>query len=760
MRSGTISKGLLLGGVALGVLGVTGAARADDQSISEIIVTANKHAEKLHDVGQEVSAVTGADMATRAQTDFHDFAAEVPGFQIQESSPVYNREILRGQNSGGAGATVATVVDDMPLSFSGSDNNAAQVSTNLDTYDLQRIEVLKGPQGTLYGATAEGGVVKYVTNAPNLSKYQAGIEASGYNVDHGQSSGSVKGFANLPLVDGMLALRVTGYEEGIAGYIDNPNLNAKNINQGEKTGGRASLLFAPNEDLSIRLTASQQLLHADGTNDIQAVGAPLWPAAAAPANQFDLVNGYVRNANYKQTQDSRISYYYADIEYDLGWANLTSISSYGTVQASYISDYSDLNAAPGVSYQAYLSGALGTPLALRDTERESLSKESEEIRLASAPGQKLFGNELDWIVGAFGTREFVGFSQIFDFTNIPIPGGPVSTLSSLPPAGGTSQPSTYEEWALFGQVDYYFLPNFDIAAGMRTSGNNVSLTANFIGGVLMAPSPAIGPVVSDEHSTTWSVAPRWHLSDDTLLYSRIATGYRPGGPNLVVPGLPAVNYNSDSTINYEVGGKSYFLDKTVDVDVAAYDIQWSHIQVNSVVDTSAGPITVVGNAGSAVSRGLEWTLGWRPLKGLSLTDAGSYSDAHLSTDALALTGYKGDALAYVPRWSNTLNADYEWQAFGDYTGFGGLGWTYTGSRYTDFAPAGSPSESHAKLPSYNQINLQAGLRDEHYTFELFARNVTDEKGISSYNNMSGFNETGLVTLIQPRTIGLRVSATY
>src|SRR5579859_5836305 len=212
MRSGMISKGLLLGGVALGAMCAAGTAcAADDQgSISEIIVTANKQAEKLHDVAQAVSAVTGADMATRNQTDFHDFAAEVPGFQVNEQSPVYNREILRGQNSGGSGATVASVIDDMPLSFSGSDNNAALVSTNLDTYDLQRIEVLKGPQGTLYGATAEGGVVKYVTTPPSLNEYQGGIEASGYNVDHGQSSGSIKGYANLPLVQGMAALRVTG----------------------------------------------------------------------------------------------------------------------------------------------------------------------------------------------------------------------------------------------------------------------------------------------------------------------------------------------------------------------------------------------------------------------------------------------------------------------------------------------------------------------------------------------------------------------
>ena len=765
MRSGMISKGLLLGGVALGALSVAGSARAADDkgTISEIIVTANKQAERLHDVAQAVSAVTGTDMATRNQTDFHDFAAEVPGFQVEETSPVYNREILRGQNSGGAGATVATVIDEMPLSFSGSDNNGSLVSTNLDTYDLQRIEVLKGPQGTLYGATAEGGVVKYVTTPPNVNSYQAGLEASGYNVGRGESSGSVKGYANLPLIEGKAGLRLTGYEEGIAGYIDNPLQNAKNINSGEKTGGRASLLLVPIDGLTVRLTASQQLIHTDGPNQVEAVGATLFPAQPAPPDQLALANGYVDNSYYKQTQDSRLSYYYANIDYDLGWGNLTSISSYGTLKASYVTDDSNINAAPGLSYGAYLSGAFGTPLGLRLNERESLSKESQEIRLASAPGEKLFGNDLDWIVGVFGTREYVGFNQVFDFTNIPAPGQAASTLSGFPPAGGQSEPSRYEEWALFGQVDYHFLPDFDVAAGVRTSGDQESLHATFDGGVLVAPSPAQGPIVSNEHSTTWSVAPRWHLSDDTLLYGRVATGYRPGGPNLIIPNQPAgypTDYGSDSTINYEIGGKSYFLNKSVDVDVALYDIQWSHIQIVTVINTSTGPYTVVGNVGSAASRGLEWSLGWTPLKGLRFADAGAFTDAHLTESAPLLGGMKGDQLSYVPRWSNNLDADYEWQLFDDFKGFAGMSWTFAGSRYADFAPAGTPSESHNKLPSYSQINLQAGVRNDHYTLELFARNVADEKGISSYSNMGGYNETGQMTLIQPRTIGLRVAATY
>lgn len=760
MRSGIATRAVLLCGVGLLAL----AARAQDQNpISEIVVTANKHAEKLHDVAQEVSAVTGADLARRNESDFRDFAAEVPGFQIEEASPVFEREILRGQNSGGAGATVATVIDDMPLSFSGSDSDAALTSTNVDTYDLQRIEVLKGPQGTLYGATAEGGVVKYVTNPPNLNAYQGGIEATGFNVSHGQTSGSVKGFANLPLVEGMAALRITGVEEGIAGYIDNPLLNKKDANQGSKTGLRASLLLAPSENLSIRLTASQQLTHTDDANQIEAVGNVMFPVQQPPANELSLAHGYVNNTYFQQNQDSRIAYYYANVDYDMGWASLTSITSVGQVKVSFTGDNTNGFLAPGVTTQQYIESLVGVPLAIRQNEFEAMTKLSEEVRLASAPGQKLFGNQFDWIIGGFATRETVSFDLNFDFTNIPGPGRPPAVLTSIPPAGGFNEPSRYREWALFGQGDYYLLPNFDIAAGVRVSNDSERLNASFGGEVLVPSSPPVGPLESKETPTTWSVAPRLHLSDDTLLYGRVATGYRPGGPNLAVPQEPAdypKTYGSDSTYNYELGAKSYFFGRSVDIDVALYDIEWSHIQVNTVVNTPSGPYTVVGNVGSAASRGVEYTLGWTPIEGLRLTETGAYTDAHLTQDAPAVGGAAGDTLSYVPRWSNNINVDYDWPVFGDFTGFVGGAWNYVGSRYTDFAPAGNLTESHTKLPAYNRVNLQAGIRNEHYTAQIFAQNIGDTRGISSYANTAGFGGTGLITLIEPRTIGVRVGATF
>ena len=762
----SLRKAFLLSGVAIFAVtcGRAALAEADvSKPPEEVIVTANKQAERIHDVAQAVTAVTGSDMAIRQESDFRDFSAQVPGFHVEEDSAVFQREIIRGQNSGGAGATVATMVDGMPLSFSGSDSNAALTSTNVDTYDMQRIEVLKGPQGTLYGATAEGGVVKYVTNPPNLHDYQGGFELGGYNVEHGHSAASGKGYVNLPMIDDKLALRLTAFGEGIAGWIDNPLMNRTAVNRGEKEGFRASLLFKPTDDLSIRLTASQQDTKVDGPNQVEAVGAGFYPKTT-PANQLDLNTAYVDNTYAAQTEKSVIGYYYADINYDLPFASLNSVTSHGTVKASFITDASFINAAAGLNYQAYLSGALKTPLALLQRQYESMSKTSEEVRLTSNPGQKLFGHDFDWIIGGFFNHEDVNFNQAFDFTNIPTPSVPQVTLNSLPPAGAEGEPSKFDEQAVFGQVDFHITSDLDIAAGARFSSDKESLSANFHGSVLVPPgAPPVGPINGNSSSTTWSVAPRWHLDQDTLLYARIATGFRPGGPNLAIPFQPATYpqaYGPDRTLNYEAGVKSYFLDKKVDVDVAAFHIDWSHIQILSTVQTSTGPFTVTGNAGQATSQGFEWNLGWTPLPGLRLGEIGSYSAATLSGDAPVLGGKSGQQLPYVPKWSNTVNADYQWNITGDFQGFVGGSWIFTGQRYTGFASPTSVNEGHVPLPSFSQLNMQGGFHTANYTVELYAHNVMDTRGISVFSNAGGYNETGHEILIQPRTVGIRLAATY
>src|SRR6202046_1793391 len=224
---------------------VAWAAESSPGQLDEIIVTASKRDEKLHDVAMSVTALGADELTLRQATGFLDWAAQVPGLSLQTSDPAFSRLIIRGENVGSVGAQVATTVDDIPFFMSGAQADGAFFSANVDTYDLQRIEVLRGPQGTLYGAAAEGGIIKYVTNLPNLNKVEGDVSVGGQTVDGGSTVGNVKGMINLPFWDNKAALRVSAVESQLPGWIDNPQLGASNINSGSSYSIRASLLVQP-----------------------------------------------------------------------------------------------------------------------------------------------------------------------------------------------------------------------------------------------------------------------------------------------------------------------------------------------------------------------------------------------------------------------------------------------------------------------------------------------------------------------------------
>src|SRR5579871_3612214 len=280
---------LLASGTAQGQSATTSAAPAT--TLDEVVVTATKREEKLHDVAMSITAVTGEDMLRRIETGFTDFAAQVPGLAIEALDAGTNRIILRGQNVGSVGATVATTVDDIPFFMSGAQADGSFFSANVDTWDLKRVEVLRGPQGTLYGAAAEGGLIKYVTNAPDLTRTEGAVTVGGETVQDGQSAGFLKGLVNLPFWDNKAALRVSAVEEGQPGWIDDPATGQKNINDGSKYSVRGSLLLKPTDAFMARLTVFNQHLDTHGNEFVQVVGAAANPLAP-PANQFDPVNGF------------------------------------------------------------------------------------------------------------------------------------------------------------------------------------------------------------------------------------------------------------------------------------------------------------------------------------------------------------------------------------------------------------------------------------------------------------------------------------
>jgi outer membrane receptor protein involved in Fe transport len=258
-----------------------------------------------------------------------------------------------------------------------------------------------------------------------------------------------------------------------------------------------------------------------------------------------------------------------------------------------------------------------------------------------------------------------------------------------------------------------------------------------------------------------------------MVYGRIASGYRPGGPNdLPFNAPPSVprTYQADKTTNYELGVRTDLLDKRLSVDVAAFLVDWKKIQLfQQILVAGQPPFGINANGGTARSKGLEWTLGLTPVTGLTFELTGAYVDAYLTSAAPDAGGNEGDQLPYVPKFSTSLDGAYTWRAFSDFNAFAGATWSYFGSRFNDFSTTQTqptPTEilllpnPRPELPSYNTVNLRAGLENGRWTFELYGKNVGDTRGIAYYVNSATPNYGGALNYIQPRTIGALVTARF
>jgi iron complex outermembrane recepter protein len=732
------------------------AARADDAAnqsqsaatLQEIVVTAQKRQEKLINVPMAVTAITSDSIKAMHLIDFADLETQVPGLSVELEAPGLDKLTLRGENVGGVGSTVTTYIDDAPFGSSNALANGSIAAGDFDTWDLQRVEVLRGPQGTLYGAGSEGGLIKYVTNPPDPSHFAGEFELGDEDVAHGQNALSYKAMVNLPVTGGA-ALRLDGFYTKLPGYIDDPQLGQSDVNRGYQEGGRASFLVNVTDNLSIRLTAFGQLLHTDGSPQIDVIGAP--NPLAPPADQLRPDDGnYDQHRYIAEPAAFKYNVYSGTLDWNLGWGTLTSITSDGTTTENQLFDGTSADFAPGVTGGDLVESLLapGTDAGAAETDDLYIKKFTQEVRLVSPAAQTL-----EWQVGAFYTREASTLAET-------IPSFIIPTLAptGLPSLENINLDALYREWSGFGQVTYHFNPAFDLSLGGRWSENKQSENES-IGGLLVNP-PQLSGGASTGTDFTYSVAPRWHVSRNTMAYVRVASGYRPGGPNALPPlttGVPAT-YQADSTVNYELGLKTIQLDNRLSIDVDAFLINWKKIQLFEFIQEFG----INANGGTATSKGLEWTFALTPLEGLNVSFTGAYVDAYLTSDAPATGGVTGDRLPYAPKLSTSLDADYTWRAFGDYSAFAGATWSYIGSRFDDFSATNTGIQGdtllfapnpRADLGGYNTLNLRVGLQNDRWTLELYCKNIADTRGLTFYTNTGTPNSGGAVVIQEPRTIG-------
>jgi iron complex outermembrane receptor protein len=694
----------------------TATSSSTGDQLATIVVTAEKREEALANVPMSVTALSGSTLDALQAREFSDYAALVPGLSLQTSQAGETRLTLRGENAGGVGSTVAVYVDESPFGSSSALLNGSILSGDFDTWDLQRVEVLRGPQGTLYGSNSEGGLLKFVTTAPVLGSFSGAAEVTGEGVDHGGKGGDVRAVLNLPLGD-KLAFRISGFDQDVPGYVNDPLSGKNDVNDGHKEGGRASLLAAPTDDLSIRLTATSQQSKYDGIDAIDVDPVTLRP-----------VHGDLTQERF------------------IGEPSSFMYESYGILNSDTFSDASNELLAPGLTVAGLLGEAIAPNLGAYLDDLTDMNKFTQEIRLSSPAS-----DQLEWQVGGYFTRESGAIIEHLNAMQIP-GGAPVPGLTSLEiPIIA----STYKESAGFGSVTYHFIPEFDLQAGGRYSSNKQT-DAESVTGLLVQPQILNSP--SSGHVFTYSVAPRWHVDANTMVYARIATGYRPGGPNALPPLAPPDvprEYGADKTTNAELGIRSTQLDGRLSIDVAAFHVDWKDIQLTELL----GSFNFNGNGGTARSQGLEWTFGYIPVHGLTFSWTGAYTDAHLTSDAPGVSGHSGDPLPYAPKWGTSLDGAYDWAAFADYKGFVGATWSYVGARRSDFASS-VDENAQVPLPSYNTIALRTGVENDRYRVTLWGKNLADKRGITSYQSSGAPGFAGEITVIDPRTVGVTLSAKF
>ncbi len=734
MDKHTERKLLTVSSAVVMILAAAAAAQAQEASptrLGEVLVTAQKRTENMLDVPVSISVVDGSRLEKGGSTQLTDYSAYVPGMQVDSNgTPGQTTVSLRGIGPLGSSATVGSYVDDAPIGSSGIYNSTNALSFELMPYDIERIEVLRGPQGTLYGASSIGGLLKYVTVAPALDEFEGkvGIEA----VDVTDGSGNDFNYSariSFPLVEDSLGMSLSYARRELPAYIDNIQTGETDVNAGTQEGARLALLWQPSENTSLSLSAMRQEVESDNNallyEDID--GVPVGDGRST--NQF-----------LEEPYDSQYDLYSATLNVNIGELTLTSVTSYSEADILITSDATR-------AFGELIGVILGIGPVYSDVVFPfSQEKLTQEIRLTSPAGDRF-----EWLVGAFYTDEENQVEQVVSLYD-PATG---ELIPGINPAAVVQLPNEYQEYAIFTNGTYKFSDTFHLSAGVRYAKNDQKFRQISFG--LIVPTADV-PGESDEDVVTYSLSPEWHFGNDTMLYARVATGYRPGGPNVFLPGVPPT-VDSDSMTNFEVGVKSSLAGGAVLLETAVFYMDWEDIQLGVTFPNGTSGLA---NAGSAESQGVEGSLSWLAGENLTVGVTGAYTDAKLTSDT-PNGAQDGDRLPRTPEWSGSLFADYaietgnnlNWQ-------FGGLV-RYVGDRISE--PSSQPNSIAAD--SYITVDLNAGLAiNDRWTIRAYARNVTDEDGdisrsISIPNSsLIGGPQFISVVPVQPRTFGLGVEVSF
>jgi outer membrane receptor protein involved in Fe transport len=699
------------------------AARAETQTVT---VTATRRREPARDVPVQVNALSAESLERSGAGSLADYVGALPGVDVKSANGAGLGQVsIRGVTTGDQTiATVGIYVDDVAFGSSSAFAAGSTMALDMSLLDLNHIEVLRGPQGTLYGAGAMGGLLKYVTNEPDTTELSGKLTLGISSTKSGGVSHVESGVINVPLKEGVAAMRVALFRDHQGGSVDAVGPAAgHDIDSGDTSGGRVSVLVDPTSKLHVRLTALQQNISRRGSDIVD------YDISTGRPTEGDLT----RQLSTREPYLVSVGLLSADIEYDMGWARINSVTS---VQQS-----KSRNRLDASFYDGALTDAVGAPVTgSRLDAYPGMRKRTQEFRLTSAPGT------LEWLGGLYFDSEVGRQSQLL--------AGTLASDGSEIDAVSVQQPSTYKELAAYGDVTWNLSPVWSLTGGLRVARNRQDYTV-FSNGV------GDPPYKSAETARTYLATVRYAIDKVSNVYFRAASGYRPGGPNPpafdaggnVIPDSPK-SFKSDSLWSYELGYKADLLDKRLSVESALYDIEWKGIQQPLAV----GSGTLLVNAGHARVKGFELFTHYHVTPAWSLDASLSAIDAKLTEDAPAL-GPKGSRLPNSARFSGTLGTTGSF-AVAEHAAYAGASVRYVGQRNAGFDSEES-SQPNFKMPGYTLVDLQSGVNLGHVDLGLYVRNLFDKRAILGADAaLLAFGSPLHATVAQPRTIGASLSASF
>ncbi len=717
-------------------------------SVGEVIVTATRRSERIQDVPLSITTLSQEELTEKGIVGYEGLATETPGVVLNRASANFNNFTARGIATNGYNAnlqsTVAIYIDELPISSNGN-------STILDPslYDVERIEFLRGPQGTLFGSGSLAGALRILTHAPDPNAFEASFLGDIGVTGDDSLRQRYNGMVNVPLVEDKLALRVVGFLRDEEGYIDNIGTGIENSNALESWGGRATLLWEPTDRLAVQLRYS----HEESDPQDSSLVNPTLGEDTRRSDRPDRFSGEMTNYNLT-------------VDYQFDGANLTSSSTWSEYDALFYVD---------------LAGTFAQAIAFALDADASDETFVQEMRLVSDPGGRF-----DWVLGGFyfERRRDVAFNYR-------------SSPEFLAARGITGLPDEYyqrfnsysisHEQALFGQLTYRFNDDLWVTGGLRygstdiqgfteAGGYNSNYLTNALFGIpgplTITPIAAAEGVKAEETGPSYRASVSWRPTPSLTTYATVATGFRgpivnaQGGSvsvldptDLVIP----LGADSDELISYEVGLKGTWMDGRLAANLALYYIDWNDIQVQA--NRTSDQIQFATNIGGAYSRGIEFELRAIPADGWTVALNGALNEAEvddLSAEEAAISGAVLGARLAGPQFSGSMTVNYNFDIFQTAEANASMSVIHVGDFPGSFPNTpGQPgviSPIYDWTEAYTVVNGAFAVAFDQVTVAAYVENLFDDRSIN-YVHPEAFVD-GKYGVNRPRTVGVRLGYTF